>query len=281
MEEGKIHHDAVVKGEGERTTKILAWDSKLPIFQDGKDDLDAYLGCFEQFAMAQNWAKEHWATSLSALLTGKALETYFRLPADQVDDFDSLKEALLRRYQLTEEEFRCKFFTSLAESGETVHQFMAHLEGYFDRWVKPSQSQETFAELRDLVTREQSIDSCHKDLATFFRERKLRIIKDVVDKADHYQQAHSGNLSVIGKSRGGSSQNKSEETRTCHKCGKVGHIAPECQNTYSAKQNRGMLGQSVSTEESPSHTEMRSCHKCGRKVRIAPNCQNGQYKETE
>ena len=45
-------------------------------------------------------------TNFSALLTGKALEVYFRLPVDQINDYNALKGALLERYQLTEEGFR-------------------------------------------------------------------------------------------------------------------------------------------------------------------------------
>ena len=47
---------------------------KLPPFNDGKDELDANLKCFERFAMSMKWPKEDSATSLSALLTGRALE---------------------------------------------------------------------------------------------------------------------------------------------------------------------------------------------------------------
>ena len=54
---------------------------RLPTFQDGKDSLDAYLERFERFATNHQWPKETWASSLSALITGKALEVYSRLSA--------------------------------------------------------------------------------------------------------------------------------------------------------------------------------------------------------
>ena len=52
---------------------------KLPFFVDGKDDLDAYLQRFERFAATAKWEKAGWATNLSALLSGRALEVYSRL----------------------------------------------------------------------------------------------------------------------------------------------------------------------------------------------------------
>ena len=72
---------------------------RLPVFHDNKDDLDAYIERFERFATTHHWPRESWASSLSALITSKALEVYSRLSADEVDDFDVLKKALLDRYE--------------------------------------------------------------------------------------------------------------------------------------------------------------------------------------
>ena len=56
---------------------------KLPSFVDGKHDLDAYLQRFERFATTAKWEKTGWASKLSALLSGRALEVYSRLSERQ------------------------------------------------------------------------------------------------------------------------------------------------------------------------------------------------------
>ena len=71
---------------------------KLPAFCDGKDNMDAYLKRFERFAKIANWPESEWATNLSALLQGKALEVYSRLSADDAVVYERLREALLKRY---------------------------------------------------------------------------------------------------------------------------------------------------------------------------------------
>ncbi len=60
---------------------------KLPFFTE-KDELDAYLERFERFARAVKWPEDTWAGNLSALLTGKALEVYSRLAADDANDYN-------------------------------------------------------------------------------------------------------------------------------------------------------------------------------------------------
>ena len=80
----------------------------MPPFSAG-EDLNAYLQRFERFARAQAWSHEDYATNLSSCLSGEALEVYSRLSPDDSLDYDKLKEALLQRFQLTEEGFRRKF----------------------------------------------------------------------------------------------------------------------------------------------------------------------------
>ena len=52
---------------------------KLPPFEAGKDDMDAYSHTFERFSKNVGWPQKEWAVRLSSLLKGKALEAYTRL----------------------------------------------------------------------------------------------------------------------------------------------------------------------------------------------------------
>ena len=85
----------------------------LPSFIDRKDELDSYLLRFERFAPANSWDRSTWASSLSALFTGNDLQVYGRMSDDAAKDYDSLKKALYRRYDLTERDF--------AEGLESLH----------------------------------------------------------------------------------------------------------------------------------------------------------------
>lgn len=110
---------------------------------DEKDDMDSYLFRFERYAELQNWPEDQWAIYLSALLRGKALDVYARLTADDSKDYKVLKEALLRRYQMTEEGYKRRFYAARADTGESPPQFITRLSKYLDRWIGLANIQET------------------------------------------------------------------------------------------------------------------------------------------
>ena len=60
---------------------------KIQNFNDGIDQIDAYLLRFERFARTQGWPKEDWASSLSVLLSGRALEVYSRLSDAEANNY--------------------------------------------------------------------------------------------------------------------------------------------------------------------------------------------------
>ena len=110
---------------------IKAKAPKIPAFNEGKDEMDSYLLRFERYATAQKWEPDTWATGLSALLQGKALDVYALMPKEDALNYDKLKVALLKRYELTEEGFKRKYKKCRPENGETFQQFTTRMKSYF------------------------------------------------------------------------------------------------------------------------------------------------------
>ena len=121
--------------------------------------MDAYLKRFERYEESLKWPQEEWAMNLSALLSGKALEVYSRLSREAAGNYEALKEALLRRFQLTQEGFRQKFRACQPETGESAPQFVIRLDNYLMRWIELSKSEKSFQGLKDLLLREQFINA--------------------------------------------------------------------------------------------------------------------------
>lgn len=117
---------------------IKARMPKIPPFDERHDEMDSYLRRFERYATVQKWDRNTWATSLSALLCGKALDVYALMSSETAQNYDELKSALLRRYDLTEDGFKRKFRSSRPEPGETFSQFTVRLGSYLTRWIEMS-----------------------------------------------------------------------------------------------------------------------------------------------
>ena len=206
---------------------------KLPSFVDGKDDLDAYLQRFERFAATAKWEKTGWASKLSALLSGLALEVYSRLSEEAAQDYDRVKLALMKRYDLMEDGYRRKFRASKPEVDESPEQFIVRLERYLLRWLELSHTERSFEGLKDLIVKEQFIDSCPKELAIHLRERAPETLDQIAKIADQYLEAHGKHL-FSSATKKPVVQSKAEETKNlqsdttafqCYKCNARGHKA--------------------------------------------------------
>ncbi|XP_071081291.1 uncharacterized protein [Haliotis cracherodii] len=247
---------------------------KMPPFEDQKDNIDAYLQRFERIAKAQSWPENQWAAYLSTLLKGKALEVYSRLDPDQAEEYNQVKEALLKRYEMTEEGFHKKFRTSKTEIGESFTQFIVRIGNYFTRWIELSGTAKTYAGVRDLLLREQILNTVGPNLSIFLKERKPKTADEMAKLAEHFVEARgtisrkpnksfpSGNDKY--RDKGLSIQNRPQtgeqkelkgfvpiKQRRCYSCGELGHISTSC-NAVKSKE-KGKVGiASVMIEEAVS-----------------------------
>lgn len=178
-------------GDAHRTVTQKAKPPKLPCFSES-DDLDAYLDRFERYAGAQKWERQDWAINLSSLLTGKALFTYGTLPSSEANDYDRLKLALLRRYNLTPDGYKIKFRSSKPDKNETATQFVSKLCKYFDRWIDTSKVKHEYDTLREHLVLDQLYQAIPTELAIFIKERKPKNLSDASKLADGYLDVHKG-----------------------------------------------------------------------------------------
>ena len=143
--------------QAERNIGSMGSVPKLPSFDEKMDDLDAYLYRFEGYATMQGWPKERWASKLSALLKGNALQVFHRMSLDDSGDYELLKIALLNRYRLTDADFWIKFRQANPQYGESFSQFGIRITGYLDRWIELSETSLSYEGIRDLLIREQTL----------------------------------------------------------------------------------------------------------------------------
>ena len=209
----------------------------LPSFVDGKDYLDEYLLRFERYASVAKWNRSTWATQLSPLLTGNAVEIYNRLPPEEAMDYERLQTALLKRYDFTERGYREKFREARPQGQENPSQFIFRLKNYFTKWIELAKVEQIFMGVVDFIVREQFTSSCSKDLLIWLKQSKPKTLVELSRLADQYLAARNQKLSskeVIKRdsARLGVKDNHSgfppASTLKCFLCNRVGHWAIDC-----------------------------------------------------
>ena len=77
-------------------------DLKIAPLRDD-EDTERYLTLFERIAAACDWEKSTWAVRLAAVLTGKAKDAHANIDTVHITDYNALKAAILKRYDIDEE----------------------------------------------------------------------------------------------------------------------------------------------------------------------------------
>ena len=216
-----------------------ARNPKLPYFEESKDKMDSYLSRFEKYAVANKWDRSIWAAYLSALLKGRALEVYDRLSVADANDYEKLKDALLKNFDMTERGFRKKFRNDRPERSETFIQFGSRLRSYLDKWINMAKIENTFEAICDFMMRDQFLESCSRELYVHLKPKTFKNLDEMAKEADLFAEARGGVHTCTNKGQRdnrGAAQNHSKpdvnkgggkKEIKCGICGK-GHLTIKC-----------------------------------------------------
>ena len=161
--------------------------------------MDSYLTRFESYALSNKWDPSMWASYLSALLKGRALEVFVRLSRDDQSDYGQIKEALLTNFDLTERSFRKKFRDCRPEKAETFRQFSGRLASYLDKWLGLAKVEKTYEAVCDFLARDQFLDCCSHELYLYLKPKTFKAIDELAHEADLFADAKGGVPLCISK----------------------------------------------------------------------------------
>ena len=227
----------------------------VPPFQE--KEVDKYFAHFEKVADSLNWPKESWVLLLQSVLVGKAQEIYGSLSVEQSSNYEHVKEAILKAYELVPEAYRQKFRNYLKYDSKTHVEFAREKENLFNRWCHSKEIGQDFKKLKQMVLLEEFKDKVRPDIRSHLDEQKVEELEKAAIMADDYALTHkmssksgnpqqkryhgSGNRENISRSmddrkrQGKSTENvglvsKVEPLKpiSCGHCGKPGHIITNC-----------------------------------------------------
>ena len=245
-----------------------ARNPKLPYFEESKDKMDSYLSRFEKYAVANKWDRSKWAAYLSALLKGRALEVYDRLSVADATDYEKLKDALLKNFDMTECRFRKKFRNDRPERSETFIQFGSRLHSYLDKWINMAKIENTFEAICDFMARHQFLESCSRELYVHLKPKTFKNLDEMAKEADLFAEARGGVHTCTNKGQHdnrGAAQNHSKpdvnkgggkQEIKCGICGK-GHLTIKCyKNPNRMQANSAEVGNEAKGGDSDAKNEM-------------------------
>ena len=168
----------------------------VPPFQE--KEVDKYFLHFEKVAENLKWPKEHWTLLLQSVMIGKAREIYTQLTVEQSSNYDTVKELILKAYELVPEAYRQKFRNCKKENEQTHVEFARTKEQLFDRWCSSKKIGSDHEKLRQLMLVEEFKRCINSDIKSFLDEKQVETLEAAARLADDYALTHK--VSFINKS---------------------------------------------------------------------------------
>lgn len=195
----------------------------------------------ERIANALKWPKDVWTILLQCVFTGKAQEAYASLSPDDSLNYETVKGAVLRAYELVPEAYRQKFRNYKKAEGQSYVEFGREKIALFDRWCA-SQDVKTFDQLRDLIIMEEFKRCIPDKVATYLNEQKATSVTAAATLADEYVLTHRESFEkprlfpqhtpafrpAVEQAVHGDAPNKNRSVMFCSYCKKRGHQVNNC-----------------------------------------------------
>ena len=101
-----------------------------------KDDIKAYLVTFERIMAAHKISKDQWPYHLAPQLTGKVQLAFAAMSSTEAKDYDTIKAAVLTRYDINEEAYQQRFCSAAKQRDKTYCDLSICLNDLQNKWMQ-------------------------------------------------------------------------------------------------------------------------------------------------
>ena len=225
------------------------------------DDIEAYLTTFERQMQVYEIEKERWAFKLAPQLSDRAQQVYASMDAKDSSNYDILKEAILKRYDITDESYRRRFHAARLKQNETNRELQVRQVDLVNKWMRACS---TIEEIKDKLILEQLLETLPQAVKMFVKERKPATSQEAALLADDYVTAHKESKPNVSIKR---------ESIVCHKCKKTGHHARECPGEAKTGVKAEEKEPVPKNDAKPKlRKEQLTCYHCHKRGHIAMEC---------
>ena len=124
------------------------------------------------------------------VLKRKAQEIYTQLSLKQASNYDTVKEVILKCYELVPEGYRQKFRNCEKQSNQTFVEFARTKEQLFHRCCDSEKIKKEYKKLRELFLVEEFKRCTHVNIRTFINEQQAKTLNDAARLADDFSLTH-------------------------------------------------------------------------------------------
>ena len=243
--------DLAIRGrkESHDSFEVTKQARLVPKFEEA--NVDGYFAHFERTALNLGWPKECWSMLLQTVLTGKAQRAYATLPTENCADYDLVKAAVLKSFELVPEAYRQKFRTQRKTENQSYVEFLREKENTLDKWCDSKRIDGDAEKLRQLILAEEFLNCVPEEVRVHLSERKTDVTYEMAALADEYilthrktkEKPYTGSKVKFKAELRPKEENRrtfqsSSRTVVCFKCGKAGHIAIRCQLGKGPERNQ-------------------------------------------
>ena len=178
------------------------------------------------------------------MLVGKAQRVYSSLSIEQSSDYDVVKSAILRAYELVPEAYRLRFRRYRKADRQTYVEFAREKKLFFTRWCA-AQNVTDYAQLCQLMLLEEFKDCLPEVVAMYISEQRATTMERAAVLADEYALTHKigmrdyrprkyDNVGKVNLSSESSSPRPPDRPQTasvrlkCNYCKKPDHLMADC-----------------------------------------------------
>ena len=154
-----------------------------------QDDIEAYITVFERTMTAYEVDKSRWSYMLAPQLTGKAQRAFAAMEAERSGDYDAVKDAILRRYDINEKAYRQRLRASAKKGEETYRELATRTMELTQKWTKECKTKQ---DVLEMIATEQLLNTVSEEVRVWVRERKPKTTAEAGQLAEDYVQARKG-----------------------------------------------------------------------------------------